>query len=223
VVLHRQATRIFQVAVALVLVGAAPLALSAKRCLQGAVQVHLGKLDRNPPEALRVGQDASVFRLGSGVAGGTVYRVVYPGRPARVLKHYKHAVNLSQDLDRFNVIDAQLKRAPPGGGERFRLARMSRLSDDVMEVEDVRGTSLETLLDSPDVSKHDRDILSEKYIACLDHLLALLRETHQQESLNSHGGAFRGIDSRGRYFSLFVRPANVIVTPEHEFVIIDPY
>lgn len=195
---------------------------------------HLGTEEPFPPLAMDL--QSKWFRLGKGLMGGTVYRVVpQDGRPPYIIKKYEASGSCKDDMKAFDLMQDLFAKNPKSG---FGVIDYRKIDETTLRLPDIYGRNL---LESYDFATPPaRKKLEEKYNHLLD-LAAKQLEVWFQEKMKSEPRP------RGRYtqrtdilfpelktFSLslndgtapieiFLKPDNILIDRDGVMWIIDPF
>ncbi|HMN67881.1 MAG TPA: hypothetical protein PKC28_05015 [Bdellovibrionales bacterium] len=160
-----------------------------------------------------------VVILGSGLAGGNVYRLIpRRGGPARVIKSYNEQRSLENDLKAFEEMRRWFKDTD------IRLPWFKRLSPTQMELEDIRGTDAQTVMYSLPPEKRGAiksryDQLARMFLQGVDSAAPELLGGEEQDG----GAVYRNYIVDGHRVYLSLRPSNfVIESGTGQWILIDP-
>lgn len=128
------------------------------------------------------GTDHAVYLLGEGISGGQVFRVVAKDgkTPTHVEKFYRDEFQRDSDLAALNLLEQardKFKDVPTGFHIPWAKAG-SRKNE--LQLEDVGGRDLHSLLVDPGVSAPLKKLLRERYQKGLEEMKAFLKKSMDQ-------------------------------------------
>lgn len=204
---------------------------SAKLNYQNCAIALSNGVEVSAPYSLEVPPNTKVFKLGHGMAGGTVYRLISPNEPSKVLKIYYSSLstsskdiepNLRVDLARMSTLQKITEKNKPKSKFHFKVAETHLFSNSTMEIEDIHGTPLDQVLDDSQIHSSLKEHLLEKYRRCLQNLFKQFQKEYPESSMRSDG--FLRLDqTRNMSSHFFIKLDNIIVTANLDLVIVDPY
>lgn len=181
-----------------------------------------GELITPAPAILNVAASDRVYRLGEGLMGGTVYRIVPAQGSPYVLKVYNQISSALGDIDSFEYWR---------GLELDEFVRLARYSlppnSAVMRIESIEGMTVEALLQNPLVDPATQGIVRARYQQLLNNFVERVAFTsmniiHRRVEQNA---AYFTLDHRlGQNIGIALKPDNVIVDAQTlELVLVDPF
>lgn len=166
-----------------------------------------------------------IYKLGSGKFGGGVYRVIPHQENPKIFKEYDSARSAAIDVHRLNILSTLLSKQGDNTLPHFQIVKVLGVDRKRVELSDTRGTDLESVLGDPALASEVKDGLLRKYKACLYDLFQRIQKIHPQAMI-VYGSGLIYLNSNTPedvWSKLYLHQGNIVVTPNEDLVIVDPY
>lgn len=193
----------------------------AHTCVDNFLPVHQGELV--PLADLPFVEGASEARLLGEGAFGKVYRVSWPHQRSSVFKVYSHGSTARIDQTRLEKLRTLVSLGPPHHFQ-FRVVESRLITDTVMELENIEGTSLADLIHSTSgLSWGIKEKLYRSYYEALNNLDLTLSSRYRQVQISKAGLIELVKYDFDEEKKFYLKADNIIVTSDLEFWVADPY
>lgn len=194
---------------------------------------HNGFLTTNHP--FEEANAFEVFKLGQGyITGGSVYRLHHDYLIETLKKYNKRAdseytdinINMLEDVHRFQILQEVYRSTQPATSHSFKVARVVIRGKNTLQIENIVGTPLDHIIEdrNPNSKNYPSQFsayMNHQYKFAIEDLIHRLKQKAIYQSHEESGWIQTRYKEKLIYF--FIKPNNIIVTPDMSLWIIDPY